>query len=91
MNKPCTKNGFVEPIQQICPTGKSLPIIRNRVKPLREKYFCFTELKIALYPSHPVPLEGALRNGHQRGAGMRWTRMAPLTRALEADGKDVWS
>ena len=39
---------------------------------------------------HPVPIEGALRNGHQRGTGRRWTRIAPLTRAPEADGEIVW-
>jgi len=28
---------------------------------------------------------------HETWGGMRWTRMVLLTRALEADGEDVWS
>ena len=39
---------------------------------------------------HPAPFRGALRKGHRCGAGMRWTRMALLTRAPEVDGEIVW-
>jgi hypothetical protein len=35
----CAKDQIVEPIQQIYPTGKSLLIIGNRVKPSKQKYF----------------------------------------------------
>jgi len=35
-------------------------------------------------------LRGGSRSSRTRG-GMRWTRMALLTRALEADGEVVWS
>src|SRR3979490_51949 len=35
-----------EPPRQIDPTGKSLRICRNRVKPQNEKYFAFTEGQI---------------------------------------------
>ena len=38
----------------------------------------------------PVPQRGDTRSSRPRG-GMRWTPMVQLTRALEADGEDVWS
>jgi hypothetical protein len=73
------------------PTGKSVLVIGNRVKPLVKKYFCFTEMKNGLYQLPSRPNQWGVAQGHQCGTGMRWTRMALLTRALEADGKDVWS
>src|SRR5882724_11938958 len=38
-----------------CPTGKSLRIYRNGVKPGNQKYFCFSETQIRrmVRPSHP--------------------------------------
>jgi hypothetical protein len=83
--------GFVEPIQQIDPTGKSLLFIGSRVKPFVQKYFCFTEFEISLYQHPSRPIQMGVAQGRQCGTGMRWTRIALLTRAPEADGKDVWS
>ncbi len=34
-------------LQIFCPTGKSLLIFRNRVKPLLQKYFCFPLTQIS--------------------------------------------
>jgi hypothetical protein len=35
---------FVEQVQQIYPTGKSVRFIRTPVKPLAQKYFCLSEM-----------------------------------------------
>ena len=58
------------------PTGKSLLIYRIRVKPLAKKYFGFPEMRIRLYSSPSRPIQRGVAQGHQCGAGMRWTRMA---------------
>jgi hypothetical protein len=60
-------------LRQINPTGKSLLIFRNGVKPLNQKYFCF----------HLTQISSLIRpvSSHQRGdrassrarGGMRWT------------------
>src|SRR6478609_8794174 len=34
-------------LRQICPTGKSLPIFRNRVKPTLQKYFASLPAQIS--------------------------------------------
>jgi hypothetical protein len=39
---------------------------------------------------HPDPKEGRCATSSTRG-GERWTRMAPLTKAPDADGEGVWS
>ena len=57
----------LEQIQQIYSTGKSLRFIRNTVKPLAKKYFCFRKCKSGYINSHPVPPRGALRNVPARG------------------------
>ena len=62
-----TKAGLSNHFNKSTPTGKSLPITRNRVKPPRQKYFCFPEATTALYIRHPVPSRGALRNVPARG------------------------
>jgi hypothetical protein len=64
----------LEHIQQNCPTGKSLLVCRNRVKPQNKKYFAFTEFRLALYHIHPVSVRGACHDRHERGAGCggRW-------------------
>jgi hypothetical protein len=85
-----TKARFVEPFQQIYPTGKSLRFIGSHVKPLAKKYFCLSEAKIRLYDLPSRPIQRGVAQGHQCGAGMRWTRMALLTRALDVDGEIVW-
>jgi hypothetical protein len=60
-------------LRQINPTGKSLLIFRNGVKPRNQKYFCF----------HLTQISSLIRpvSSHQRGdrassrarGGMRWT------------------
>ena len=58
------------------PSGKS-PVCSEAgvrpVKPLAQKYFCFSEVQITLHnsPSHPV--RGAYHDRRIRGVGMRWT------------------
>ena len=48
-------------VRQSGPTGKSLLIYRNHVKPRNKKYFAFSEPQISLHIfAHPVPLRGAL-------------------------------
>src|ERR1700676_5301566 len=56
--------------------------------------------KIFPFPSNPNHLHvcripahttGAFRDRHERKVRMRWTRAAPKTRALLADGEVVWS
>jgi hypothetical protein len=64
---------------------------------LRVKIFLFfriftcglTQITFKFPPSRPT--QRGVRDRHGRGAGIRWTRMAPLTKALEADGESVWS
>jgi hypothetical protein len=61
------------------------------VQPLHQKYFY----------SHPTQITcvSVAVSSHWRGGsrssrtrdGMRWTRIAPKTKALEADGEAVWS
>src|SRR5258706_16300641 len=55
-------NGF-------CPTGKSLLIFRNRVKPRNQKYFAspLTQIRCISKPSRPD--RGAFRDRHGRWAG----------------------
>jgi hypothetical protein len=65
-NQPARKTDFVEQIQQIHPTGKSL---EKSVKSSSEKYSDFQKSQISLYPSHPVPSGGALRNVNNAGRG----------------------
>jgi hypothetical protein len=40
---------------------------------------------------HPGPHKGRFAIVTDVGQGMRWTRAAPKTRALPADGEVVWS
>jgi hypothetical protein len=49
-------------VRQTDPTGKSLLIIRNRVKPRNQKYFCFRPTQISCISSPSRPERGALRN-----------------------------
>jgi hypothetical protein len=62
-----------------------------KVQPLDEKYSDFPKQQInpiiGAVSSHS---RGVSRSSRTRG-GMRWTRIALLTRALEADGEVVWS
>jgi hypothetical protein len=52
---------FAFGLRQINPTGKSLLIFRNRVKPQNQKYFCFHLTQITSRSRHPVPPEGRSR------------------------------
>jgi hypothetical protein len=56
--EPLARNDELKKIehnQRNCPTGKSLPILRNRVKPQNKKYFAFPEERTVAYlsPSRP--------------------------------------
>jgi hypothetical protein len=70
-------------------------ISKKLVKPLLQKYFCFSEWQISAKGRCPVPTRGALRGRHER-----WVRDAmdaaasgarAQTNEVEADGKIVWS
>ena len=81
----------VERNQQNCPSGKSLLIFRNRVKPKNQKYFAFPvgQIKgtsIAIL-SHQ---EGRSRSSRNAGQGAVDVEV-PLTNGAEAYGEDVWS
>src|SRR2546422_9095222 len=57
-----------------CPTGKSLLIIRNRVKPQESKIFRFPRRANQWhFFRHPGPHEGRFAIVTMRWAGMRWT------------------
>jgi len=66
-------------LRQINPTGKSLLIFRNRVKPRNQKYFAsrLTQIRCISFPvsSHS---RGVSRSSRTRG-GMRWTRAVRVT------------
>ena len=68
-------------LRQIDPTGKSLLIFRNRVKPRNQKYFCFRSTQISsLIRAVPSHKRGGSRSSRTRG-GMRWTLAARETSA----------
>jgi hypothetical protein len=57
-------------VRQVDPTGKSpARFIAPLVKPILQKYFCFSEIKIGLYDLPSRPERGAFRDRHERGAG----------------------
>ncbi|WP_436215393.1 hypothetical protein, partial [Bradyrhizobium sp. LjRoot220] len=81
-------------VRQNSPTGKSLPIYGNHVKPKivdNKKYFAFTEIKIGLYLRPSRPARGAYHDRHDRWDGSRWTLVVPITNGTRAYGKSVWS
>jgi hypothetical protein len=55
------KSNFCIGLRQINPTGKSLPIFRNGVKPQNKKYFCFRPAQISSLIRCLVPPEGRSR------------------------------
>jgi hypothetical protein len=62
-------------LRQINPTGKSLPIFRNRVKPRNQKYSAFAAGQISATTSAVLyPQEGRFAIVTDVGCGMRWTR-----------------
>jgi hypothetical protein len=56
-------------LRQINPTGKSLPIIRNLVKPRNQKYFASRLTQITSKSNPSRPTRGAIARRHERGAG----------------------
>ena len=57
---------------QICPTGKSLLIIRNRVKPLLQKYFASLPAQISsLIRTVSFRQEGRIARRHETRDGTR--------------------
>jgi hypothetical protein len=74
-NDSLTSWEIVEQIQQICPTGKSLLISRNRVKLRNKKYFASLPTQISsLIRTVSFRQEGRIARRHETRDGMRWTR-----------------
>ena len=62
-------------LRQIDPTGESLLISRNRVKPLLQKYFASLPTQISsLIRTVSFRQEGRIARRHETRDGMRWTR-----------------
>jgi hypothetical protein len=62
-------------LRQISPTGKSLLIFRNDVKPLLQKYFASLLTQISsLICTVSFRQEGRIARRHETRDGMRWTR-----------------
>jgi hypothetical protein len=62
-------------LRQIDPTGKSLLIFRNRVKPRNQKYFASPLTQISsLIRTVSFRQEGRIARRHETRDGMRWTR-----------------
>jgi hypothetical protein len=73
--------------------GKSIPIYGNRVKRKirrNRKHFALSEVRGVAYDRHPVPTRGALAIVTNAGRGAVDAEV-PLTKGMEAYGKDVWS
>ena len=85
-NKPARKNQFVEPIQQIYPTGKSP---ESPSSPFGKNILIFRNRKSVYIPPVSPDERGGSRSSRTRG-GMRWTRELRLTSATRADGEVVW-
>jgi len=67
-------------LRQINPTGKSLLIFRNGVKPRNQKYSAFAVGQIsARTPAVPCPQEGRFAIVTDVGCGMRWTRQRQVS------------
>src|SRR5688572_20027336 len=87
MNKPARQADLLNGFNKSTRRANHLKVRQA----LRVKIFRFSEVEnqIISLPSRPIQM--GVAQGRQCGTGMRWTRMALLTRAPEADGKDVWS
>jgi hypothetical protein len=71
----------------ICPTGN----FPNSLSSPIGKNISFLDLvETVLLIRYPALTRGAYRDRHGRWCGMRWTLIAPLTKALAADGEVVW-
>ena len=65
-----------------CPTGKSLLIFRNRVKPFLQKYFASLPTQISsLIRTVPSHKRGDRASSRARG-GMRWTQGRQVRKAV---------
>src|SRR6476646_8216583 len=77
--RPCD---FPEPIQQVCPTGKSVGFPKS----CQANNFRISEISLAngpkslLYPSLSRPTEGRFAIVTDVGQGMRWTRQRQAQR-----------
>jgi len=59
--------------------------------PFDHNILIFGNNEVGLYPSHPVPLGGAIRDRHVRGMGCGGPRAARETGGQLADGQVVWT
>jgi hypothetical protein len=81
----CDLSGkIVEPIQQICPTGKTPKILSI---PSDKNILLFRNGKTGLYPSPSHPTKGRCATSTTRG-GLRWTRRRFLTKRAKADERN---
>ena len=86
-NEPARENQFIEPFQQIYPTGKSP---KSPSSPLGKNILIFRSRKPVYIPPVSPDERGGSRSSRTRG-GMRWTRKLRLTSATRADGEIVWA
>jgi hypothetical protein len=80
----------IERNQQDNPTGKSLLIFRNRVKPRNKKYFAFAVGQISGMNLPVSPDKRGARDRHERAVGCGG-REGALTNGAGAYGEVVWS
>ena len=89
---PSKAGGFpVTGFAESRPSGKSLLIFRNRVKPENQKYSAFAVGQIS---GMNPPVSPDKRGGSRSSRNARWDAVdadAPLTNGAEAYGEDVWS
>jgi hypothetical protein len=84
------KSNFCIRLRQINPTGKSLLIIRNRVKPLLQKYFASLPAQISsLIRTVPARQEGRCAR-HETRDGMRWTRRRQASNSEPDDDAEAY-
>jgi hypothetical protein len=81
-------------LRQINPTGKSLLIFRNRVKPRNQKYFASPPTQIRCISKPSRPDRGALRTSRNAGrdavdAAASGEQIASQTNDAEAYGQVV--
>jgi hypothetical protein len=82
---------FVWRIKLVCPTGKSILIFGNHVKPKNRKYFAFPEGQIrTISIAILLHQEGRSRSSRNAGQGAVDAEV-PTTNGADAYGEDVWS
>ena len=80
-------------INKSCPSRKSLRFsgsASSKKFAEIENISVYQNIKPVLYHSHPVPLKGASAIVTNEGRGAMDAEV-PLTKGMEAYGKDVWS